>query len=122
MITWEGSPTGIGELYSVKSLILALRYPYVIAFEPSFIEIRHVETGALSQVIQGNNLRLLFADTPPSTMNGVAYAHAHQQRYGQPYMQQQQQTGRDEILLVSDDRILTLRTAPGMASSASIVR
>ncbi|KAF8216845.1 CNH domain-containing protein, partial [Mycena galopus ATCC 62051] len=55
MVFWEGTPTGF-----------ALHEPYVLAFEPSFVEIRHVETGLMSQVIQGSNLRLLFADTPPS--------------------------------------------------------
>src|ERR1700723_887533 len=75
MVHWEGSPTGFGEiqfLYRVKpgsSDTLALHYPYVLAFEPTFVEIRHVETGLMSQVIQGNNLRLLFADTPPSATN-----------------------------------------------------
>ncbi|CCO29198.1 Rho1 guanine nucleotide exchange factor 1 [Rhizoctonia solani AG-1 IB] len=58
VIYWEGSPTGF-----------ALRYPYVMAFDPTFIEIRHVENGALVQVIRGNNLRLLFADTQPSVTN-----------------------------------------------------
>jgi hypothetical protein len=61
----------------------ALHYPYVLAFEPTFVEIRHVETGSMSQIIQGNNLRLLFADTPPSTTNG-----AHQSNFN-PYPQQQ---------------------------------
>jgi hypothetical protein len=27
------------------------RYPYVLAFEPTFVEIRRVETGLISQVI-----------------------------------------------------------------------
>ncbi|EFI27376.1 RhoGEF Rgf2 [Coprinopsis cinerea okayama7 len=58
LVQWEGQPTGF-----------ALHEPYVLAFEPSFVEIRHVETGMLSQVIQGSNLRLLFADTPPSVTN-----------------------------------------------------
>jgi hypothetical protein len=39
---------------------------YQLAFEPTSVEIRNVETGSMSQVIQGNNLRCLFADTPPS--------------------------------------------------------
>ncbi|KAF9054498.1 RhoGEF Rgf2 [Panaeolus papilionaceus] len=55
MIFWEGSPTGF-----------ALYEPFVIAVEPTFVEIRHIDTGLMSQVIQGSNLRLLFADTPPS--------------------------------------------------------
>ncbi|KAI0079401.1 CNH-domain-containing protein [Panus rudis PR-1116 ss-1] len=61
IVYWEGSPTAF-----------ALHYPYVLAFEPTFVEIRHVETGEMSQIIQGNNLRCLFADTPPSTTNSAA--------------------------------------------------
>jgi len=72
MVYWEGSPTGF-----------ALHYPYVLAFEPTFVEIRHVETGSMSQIIQGNNLRLLFADTPPSTTNGNSQLNFN------PYQQQQ---------------------------------
>lgn len=56
MIHWEGSPTAF-----------ALHYPYVLAFEPTFIEVRHVETGALHQIITGYNIRCLFADTFLST-------------------------------------------------------
>ncbi|EMD39301.1 hypothetical protein CERSUDRAFT_104516 [Gelatoporia subvermispora B] len=132
MVYWEGSPTGF-----------ALHYPYVLAFEPTFVEIRHVETGSMSQIIQGNNLRCLFADTPPSTTNTAQqYYNPHQQGYGynaygspapqtpygrhslgngygtatpsnpypnpsQPRMQQA--NGRDEILMVSDDRVMRLQ-------------
>lgn len=77
MVYWEGSPTGFGRYFHVHSQITgvyfspALHYPYVLAFEPTFVEIRHVETGSMAQIIQGNNLRLLFADTPPSTANGT---------------------------------------------------
>ncbi|EJD07321.1 CNH-domain-containing protein [Fomitiporia mediterranea MF3/22] len=56
MVYWEGHPRSF-----------ALYYPYVLAFEPTFVEVRHVETGALTQIVQGNNLRCLFAEAPPST-------------------------------------------------------
>ncbi|KAJ7698948.1 CNH domain-containing protein [Mycena rosella] len=135
MVFWEGTPTGF-----------ALHEPYVLAFEPSFVEIRHIETGLMSQVIQGSNLRLLFADTPPSVNNsggGYTYQGGGYDPYNPPnsaggrgsaysgyalpphmqqphqYQQQQQQhrypqgVGRDEILMVSDDRVLALRTAAG---------
>ncbi|TFK26207.1 RhoGEF Rgf2 [Coprinopsis marcescibilis] len=62
MVQWEGQPSGF-----------ALHEPYVLAFEPSFVEVRHVETGMLTQIIQGSNLRLLFADTPPSVTNTGAH-------------------------------------------------
>ncbi|KZS94658.1 RhoGEF Rgf2, partial [Sistotremastrum niveocremeum HHB9708] len=54
MVHWEGTPTGF-----------ALHYPYVLAFEPTFVEVRHVETGMMVQIVQGNNLRCLFSETPP---------------------------------------------------------
>jgi hypothetical protein len=60
-------------------ILLALHEPYVIAVEPSFVEVRHIETGLLSQVIQGSNLRLLFADTPPSVSHNAGYHHPYQQ-------------------------------------------
>lgn len=120
----------------------ALRFPYVLAFEPTFVEIRHVETGLMSQVIQGNNLRLLFADTPPSATHAVNIQHNsyyaqqgynpyHQPppsaygrqslsgQYGSPppsygqYPRYSAASGRDEILMVSDDRVLTLHLAAG---------
>ena len=133
--------------------MIAFQYPYVLAFEPTFVEIRNVETGSMSQVIQGNNLRCLFADTPPSmrrsrtsqssfsSHNGSSLSHgsyaspsySHNGRaslpgaYGssqvpmypgqpppppaQPYGRA---AGREEIIFVSDDRVLTLRMAlPG---------
>lgn len=116
MVQWEGQPTGF-----------ALHEPYVLAFEPSFVEIRHIETGLLSQVIQGFNLRLLFADTPPSVTNTATQQynpHQGYQPYGNyghltqqaPYISQPrhiQGVGRDEILIVSEDRVLALRTAAG---------
>ncbi|KAF9006046.1 RhoGEF Rgf2 [Cyathus striatus] len=129
MVYWEGTPTGF-----------ALHEPYVLAFEPSFVEVRHIETGLLSQVIQGSNLRLLFADTPPSVpsyygnpypggyeqgmyMNGGSptsqTSHSSFNGYGSPISQavgfprSPQGLVRDEILMVSDDRVYALRTAAG---------
>jgi len=140
-------------------ILLALSYPYVLAFEPTFIEIRHVETGLMSQVIQGKNLRLLFADTPPSTMNTASNMHymppvggyGHNSYpttrppagpqpnaytgyvpppgYGsQPppqYARYPQGVNRDEIIIVSDDRVLALRTNVGaplpVSDNASMV-
>ncbi|KAL0095975.1 hypothetical protein J3Q64DRAFT_1705606 [Phycomyces blakesleeanus] len=48
IIEWEGHPESF-----------AFSYPHVIAFDPSFIEIRNIETGELEQVIKGNNIRCL---------------------------------------------------------------
>lgn len=126
----------------------------MLAFEPSFVEIRHIETGLMSQVIQGSNLRLLFADTPPSVNNGGGGGYNYQGGYDPynppnsaggrgsafggyglpPHMQHQypqhqqrnpQGVGRDEILMVSDDRVLALRTAAGpqrfMSDNASMM-
>ena len=90
MVHWEGSPTGFGKSVYVNSrtdladiCATALHEPYVLAFEPSFVEIRHIETGVMTQVIQGSNLRLLFAETPPSVTNSGVYHHYPQQNlYG----------------------------------------
>ncbi|KAI0035358.1 CNH-domain-containing protein [Vararia minispora EC-137] len=143
MVHWEGSPTAF-----------ALHYPYVLAFEPQFVEIRSVETGSMTQVIQGNNLRCLFTDVPPSPSsiprgysqasingyggggspngynngyapNGYAQngyppgyaAYGGRPGYGAPApvypnaLAPGRRAGRDEILMVSDDRVLSLRLA-----------
>lgn len=39
--------------------LLAVAYPHLFAFEPSFVEIHSLETGALAQIIPGSNIRLL---------------------------------------------------------------
>lgn len=52
MIHWEGLPQSF-----------ALSYPYILAFESSFIEIRHVESGALVHIITGENIRFLHEST-----------------------------------------------------------
>jgi hypothetical protein len=62
--------------------IPALHEPYVLAFEPSFVEIRHIETGFMTQVIQGTNMRLLFADTPPSVNNANMHPYPQQNAIG----------------------------------------
>ncbi|KAF8216832.1 citron-like protein [Mycena galopus ATCC 62051] len=87
MVTWEGKPTGF-----------AMHWPYVLAFSPSFVEIRHTETGLVSQKMPGSNIRLLFSNMPPSVNcaggsggNGIPCS--------------------DDILMVSEDRILAVRLA-----------
>ncbi|KAN0129877.1 CNH domain containing protein [Lactarius tabidus] len=47
LVHWEGAPTSF-----------AFQYLYALAFEPTFVGIRNVGTGSMSQVIQGNNVRL----------------------------------------------------------------
>ena len=51
-ITWEGQPQSF-----------ALSYPYILAFEPSFIEIRHVETSACIHILTAKNIRMLHSST-----------------------------------------------------------
>ncbi|KAG8525800.1 uncharacterized protein KY384_000560 [Bacidia gigantensis] len=51
-IDWEGKPT-----------CFALSHPYLLAFEPGFIEIRHLETSALVHIITAKNIRMLHAST-----------------------------------------------------------
>ncbi|KAI5893896.1 uncharacterized protein SCHCODRAFT_02623084 [Schizophyllum commune H4-8] len=47
-ILWQGKPTSF-----------ALFGPYIIAAEPSFIEVHDAETGDLVQVIRGENIRIV---------------------------------------------------------------
>ncbi|KAI8973277.1 CNH domain-containing protein [Mycotypha africana] len=53
---WEGNPDHI-----------VYQYPYIVAFDPQFIEIRHVDTGDLVQIIPGDQIRL----TNYQTMNDL---------------------------------------------------
>ncbi|KAG0297818.1 hypothetical protein BGZ97_004220 [Linnemannia gamsii] len=50
-IEWEGRPDSF-----------ALVHPYIIAVENDLIEIRHIETGALEQLIFGDSIQLLYSD------------------------------------------------------------
>lgn len=51
-ITWEGTPTAF-----------AFSYPYLLAFEPTFIEIRHIESSELVQIMRRKNIRMLHSST-----------------------------------------------------------
>ena len=51
-IIWEGRPQSF-----------ALSYPYLLAFEPSFVEIRHIETSACVHIMTGKNIRMLHSST-----------------------------------------------------------
>jgi len=127
IIHWEGTPTSF-----------ALHYPYVLAFEPTFIEIRHIHSGLMAQVIPGTNLSCLFADTPPSTNTAAVRYHNHRPYGGGPsisrppmlynnaYALQPQAPFyrrdpylRDEIILTMDDRVVGLRLANMPPSSVS---
>ncbi len=52
LINWEGRPQ-----------TFALSHPYLLAFEPNFIEIRHLETSALVHIITAKNIRMLHSST-----------------------------------------------------------
>ncbi|KAL1916582.1 uncharacterized protein VTP21DRAFT_5773 [Calcarisporiella thermophila] len=60
IIFWEGIPTAF-----------VYHYPYVLAFETSFIEVWNVNTGIREQVIQGSNIRCL---NPEATRQGCIHA------------------------------------------------
>lgn len=51
-IGWEGRPQ-----------TFALSHPYLLAFEPSFIEIRNLETSALVHIVTAKNIRMLHSST-----------------------------------------------------------
>ena len=48
-VEWEGTAERV-----------ACHPPYVLLFDPRFIEIRHIETGRLAQIIPGNDVRCLW--------------------------------------------------------------
>lgn len=50
-IDWEGTPTSF-----------ALSYPWILAFEPTFIELRHIETG-VPHIVPHRNTRMLHSST-----------------------------------------------------------
>ncbi|OAA53515.1 Rho guanyl nucleotide exchange factor [Niveomyces insectorum RCEF 264] len=50
-IDWEGSPQSF-----------ALSYPWILAFEPNFIELRHIENGAV-HIVPHKNIRMLHCST-----------------------------------------------------------
>ncbi|GAA5891836.1 hypothetical protein JCM8208_002907 [Rhodotorula glutinis] len=105
IIQWEGFPTSF-----------ALHYPYVLAFEPTFIEVRHVESGSLMQIIPGNNIKCLFADSPPSASSSAASYHQSgslSSRYGSPYGRPSpppppQAGSRNGIIVADGDRAFSL--------------
>lgn len=71
-ITWEGTPAAF-----------AIFNPYILAFEPSFIEIRHMESGGLVHIITGKNIRWLHTSTREVCRNKrlVFQAKANMPRY-----------------------------------------
>jgi RHO1 GDP-GTP exchange protein 1/2 len=62
-IEWEGTAERV-----------ALHVPYILLFDSRFIEIRHLETGRLAQIIQGNDVRCLWDGrgvNPPAMTPGL---------------------------------------------------
>ena len=58
-IQWEGEPESF-----------ALSYPYILAFEPNFIEIRHIETSELVYIMTGRKIRMLHSSTREVSLTG----------------------------------------------------
>ncbi|KAF8075178.1 CNH domain-containing protein [Lyophyllum atratum] len=60
IIEWEGIADSV-----------AFHAPYVLLFDPHFIEIRHVETGRLSQIVPGHDMRCVWDGRGHSSNNAV---------------------------------------------------
>ncbi|SAM00354.1 hypothetical protein [Absidia glauca] len=70
-IAWEGTPQAI-----------AFYYPYVVAFDARFVEIRHVETGELVQILAGVHMRCLqFTNDTFSPVIHGCMAHPFKPEY-----------------------------------------
>ncbi|ODV98603.1 hypothetical protein PACTADRAFT_48324 [Pachysolen tannophilus NRRL Y-2460] len=65
LINWEGLPQDF-----------AIWYPYLLGFDSSFIEIRHVETGDLLRIIYGENIRFLHRSSQE-----ILYAYEDEKGY-----------------------------------------
>lgn len=64
-ISWEGNPNAF-----------ALSDPYILAFEPNFIEIRHIETSELIHIMTAKNIRMLHASTREVRQTRVTHTNA----------------------------------------------
>ncbi|KAF9934943.1 RHO1 GDP-GTP exchange protein 2 [Mortierella alpina] len=69
LIEWEGRP---------ESFTMA--YPYIVAFESGLIEVRHIETGALEQLILGNDIRLLHSEGEQYS-NAMMQVHKREENF-----------------------------------------
>lgn len=74
-IEWEGNAERV-----------AYHPPYILIFDSRFIEIRHIETGRLAQIIPGNDIRCIWdgrgvginmAHTKDSDQNTIQEAQVH---------------------------------------------
>jgi hypothetical protein len=71
-IEWEGTADHV-----------ALHHPYILLFDSRFIEIRHVETGRLAQIVLGPEMHCLWdgrglsAGAPLSADNMIQEARVH---------------------------------------------
>ena len=60
-IEWEGTAERV-----------ALHHPYVLLFDSHFIEIRHISTGRLVQIIPGNDIRCVWDGRGPNSNDPFA--------------------------------------------------
>lgn len=65
-IEWEGTAERV-----------ALHHPYILLFDPRFIEVRQIETGRLAQIIPGNDVRCIW-DGRGVSSNRLTFANAGQ--------------------------------------------
>lgn len=63
-IVWEGNPSAF-----------ALFGPYILAFEPSFIEIRHMDTGMLVYILTAKNVRMLHSSNREVSLLSCVIRH-----------------------------------------------
>lgn len=61
-VEWEGTADRV-----------ALHPPYILLFDPRFIEVRHVDTGRLAEIMKGTDVRCVWdgrgADLSPAVIN-----------------------------------------------------
>lgn len=67
-IEWEGTAERV-----------AMHWPYILLFDSRFIEVRHVSTGLLAQIIPGNELRCIWDGRGTSSTAAATGAEGPQQ-------------------------------------------
>ena len=67
-IEWEGTAERV-----------AMHWPYILLFDSRFIEVRHVSTGLLAQIIPGNEIRCIWDGRGTSATAAATAAEGLQQ-------------------------------------------
>lgn len=87
IITWEGTPAAF-----------AIFTPYILAFEPNFIEIRHMDSGNMMHIITAKNIRMLHSSSREVKEHGsITFPNKHPLTHIQILYVYEDELGEDVI-------------------------